>query len=79
VDGASFRAGKPEILFEGPFLGGLRGVILPGFNFPDYDVAPDGKRFVMFAGSAEGARVTEAKVVLGWFAEIEHLTAAGSQ
>jgi len=78
VEGESFRAGKPEMLFEGPFLGGLRGVLLPGFNFPDYDVAPDG-RFVMFAGDTEGARITEAKVVLGWFGELERLTAVASQ
>jgi serine/threonine-protein kinase len=79
AEGESFRAGKPEILFEGPFLGGLRGVLLPGFNFPDYDVAADGKRFVMFAGDTEGARVTEAKVVLGWFGELQRLTAAAGQ
>jgi hypothetical protein len=67
------------VLFQGPFLGGLRGIMLPGFNFPDFDVARDGKRFVMFAGNTEGSRVTEAKVVLGWFDELRRLTAAGSQ
>ena len=79
AQGAGFQASKPEPVFEGPFLGGLRGILLPGFNFPDYDVRSDGKRFVMFEGSTEGEETTEAKVVLGWFGELERLTAAGSQ
>ncbi len=78
TEGDSFRASRPEIVFEGNFLGGLRGVLLPGFNFPDYDVTADGKRFVMFQGSTEGALVTEAKVVLGWFEELRRLAEAGA-
>jgi len=79
TEGGSFRASRPEVVFEGPYLGGLRGVLLPGFNFPDYDVTADGKRFVMFQGSTEGALATEAKVVLGWFDELQRLTAAGKR
>jgi hypothetical protein len=79
ADGGSFKASRPEVVFEGRFLGGLRGVMLPGFNFPDYDVAADGQRFVMFQGSTEGALATEAKVVLGWFEELLRLTAAGTR
>ncbi|HSO23814.1 MAG TPA: hypothetical protein VLT81_12945, partial [Chondromyces sp.] len=79
TEGDSFRASRPDIVFDGNFLGGLRGVLLPGFNFPDYDVAADGKRFVMFQGSTEGALATEAKVVLGWFEELRRLAAAGAR
>jgi hypothetical protein len=53
AEGAGFRAGKPQVVFQGSFLGGLRGILLPGFNFPDYDVSGDGRRFVMFAGETE--------------------------
>ncbi len=78
-EGSSFRASRPEIVFEGNFLGGLQGVLLPGFNFPDYDVSADGKRFVMFQGTTEGALATEAKIVLGWFEELRRLAEAGAQ
>jgi serine/threonine-protein kinase len=77
AEGGTFRASKPEPVFRGAFLGGLRGVTLPGFNFPDYDVSGDGKRFVMFAGGAEKRPATQAKVVLGWFTELRRLTAGG--
>jgi len=79
TDGESFRASRPEVVFEGDYLGGLRGVLLPGFNFPDYTVAPDGKRFVMFQGSTEGALATEARVVLGRFQELKRLSEAGAR
>ncbi len=79
AEGQTFRASKPEPVFRGAFLGGLRGVTLPGFNFPDYDVSGDGRRFVMFAGGAERRQVTQAKVVLGWFGELKRLTASGGK
>ncbi len=78
TEGASFRANRPDVVFEAGFLGGLRGILLPGFNFPDYDVSPGGDRFVMFQGTTEGAQATEAKVVLGWFEELRRLTEAGA-
>ncbi len=79
AEGQTFRASKPEPVFRGAFLGGLRGVTLPGFNFPDYDVSGDGRRFVMFAGSTEKRPATQAKVVLGWFEELRRLTSAGGR
>jgi serine/threonine-protein kinase len=79
AEGQTFRASKPEPVFRGAFLGGLRGVTLPGFSFPDYDVSGDGRRFVMFAGGAEKRPTTQAKVVLGWFDELRRLTAAGGR
>jgi serine/threonine-protein kinase len=77
TEGESFLATRPEVVFEGNFLGGIRGVLLPGFNFPDYEVAANGDRFVMFQGTTEGALATEAKVVLGWFEELQRLASAG--
>jgi serine/threonine-protein kinase len=77
ASGGGFRASRPEQLFKGAFLGGLRGILLPGFNFPDYDAAADGKRFVMFEGGQSRRPTTRAKVVLGWFQELERLTGGG--
>ena len=34
---------------------------------PSYDVAPDGKRFLVIKGSDEAATTKELKVVLSWF------------
>jgi Tol biopolymer transport system component len=79
ADGISFRAGKPESVFKGAFLGGLRGILLPGYNFPDYDVAPSGQGFVMFEGKTESRETSRAKVVIGWFEELERLTKAGGR
>jgi len=36
----TFSAGKPTLLFEGPHVPTPR-------SFPDYDVSPDGQRFLM--------------------------------
>jgi hypothetical protein len=53
-----FRAGVPKILFQGRYGQG-------------YDVAPDGKRFLMVKpDTTDQARVIEAHVVLNWFEEV---------
>ena len=61
-------AGKPTLLFEGPYLSGLGPTGNPGTN---YDVTPDG-RFVMIRAE-EGAGATQIHVVLNWFEELERL------
>jgi hypothetical protein len=72
-------AGKPDLVFRGPFLGGIRGLLLLGFNFPDYDVSGDGRRFVVFTGGGAKRSVTRARVVLNWFDELRRLTSAGGR
>jgi dipeptidyl aminopeptidase/acylaminoacyl peptidase len=79
AEGSSLRAGKPDLVFRGPFLGGIRGLLLPGFNFPDYDVSGDGRRFVVFTGGGAKRSVTRARVVLNWFDELRRLTSAGGR
>jgi hypothetical protein len=54
--GPTFRAGKPRLLFEGNYESG-------------YDVAPDGKRFMMVKAS-ESATAPKLHVVLEWFDEL---------
>ncbi len=59
---------KPEVLFEGrfaddPFGGDAR----------NYDIAPDGKRFVMVPADAEEEPLDELRFVVNWFEELKRL------
>jgi Tol biopolymer transport system component len=77
VDGSgqSFRTGKPRPAITGTYVGGLGGVQAGNYFFPDYDVAPDGT-FVLFSGDEMPEGVTTAKLVTGWFSELQRLTTA---
>ena len=67
----SFAVGKPHMLFAGPYEPA------PLTN-PDYDVSPDGQRFLMLkpADQAE-ASPTQINVVLNWFEELKRLVPPG--
>jgi hypothetical protein len=69
----SFTAGKPRMLFEGPY------VATTG-TFPNYDVSPDGQRFLMLkpTESAEAAP-TQINVVLNWFEELKQKVPTGKK
>jgi len=55
--------GKPELLFQGPNLGGVK-------YWRAWDIAPEGERFV----AVEQAPVpTELQVVLNWSEELKRL------
>ena len=60
----TFSAGKPRMLFEGPYVPTPR-------SFPDYDVSPDGVRFLMLKPSAELQGPSQINVVLNWFEELK--------
>jgi eukaryotic-like serine/threonine-protein kinase len=62
----SFTAGKPRVLFEGRYNPA------PGTT-PNYDVSPDGQRFLMIKPSeaSEAAAPTQINVVLNWFEELK--------
>jgi Tol biopolymer transport system component len=62
----TFRAGRPEILFEGRYVtsGLVRG-------FPFYDISPDGQRFLMIKRVEGGTG--QINVVLNWFEELKRL------
>jgi len=49
-------------MFEGPFLN------VPGRS---YDVAPDGKHFVMIEENQKQPPTTQLNVVLNWFSELK--------
>ena len=68
-----FAAGKPRMLFEGQYLP-AQGTL------PNYDVSPDGQRFLMLktADSAETAP-TQINVVMNWFEELKQRVPTGKK
>jgi hypothetical protein len=65
-EGPSFKRGPSSVLFTGSYLGG------PGRR---YDLAPDGKRFLMIEASSPR---DELIVVSNWFEELERLVPTDS-
>ena len=62
----TFRAGTPTLLFEGQYYHES------GVDTANYDVTPDGQRFLMIQlGEPEAA--TQINVVLNWFEELKRL------
>jgi Tol biopolymer transport system component len=71
AQGDSLRTGKPVRLFTGSFRGGITGVSIGGNIFADYDVTPDGQRFVMFpATEVESTNRGMLTLVTPWFDEL---------
>ena len=68
----TFSAGKPRTLFEGPYLPTPR-------SFPDYDVSPDGQRFLMLKPSEQTSSLTQIVVVQNWFEELKQKVPAGKK
>jgi len=65
--------GKPRMLFEGQYQP------TPA-TFPNYDVSPDGQRFLMLKPSEqEQAAPTQINVVLNWFEELKHKVPTGKK
>jgi para-nitrobenzyl esterase len=63
--GPTFRAGKPEVLFEGSY------VLDPHISaIPYYDVSADGQRFLMIK---DDTKPDQIHVILNWFEELERL------
>jgi len=68
-----FVAGKPRVLFEGEYL-------LTPLAFPNYDVSPDGQRFLMLKPTEQKATApAQINVVLNWFEELKRLVPAGKK
>jgi hypothetical protein len=58
-------AGKPRLLFEDRFVRGLT------LGHTNYDVSPDGQRFLMIKDAAQQAASLQVNVVLNWFDELK--------
>lgn len=62
----SFSAGTPKMLFEGAYQ------LLPTISTPNYDVSPDGQRFLMLKSTEQAQPApTQINVVLNWFEELK--------
>jgi serine/threonine-protein kinase len=69
----SFSAGKPRMLFEGQYQPNQGAVA-------NYDVSPDGQRFLMLKPVAQAqAGPTQINVVLNWFEELKQKVPAGKK
>jgi eukaryotic-like serine/threonine-protein kinase len=66
----SFTAGKPRVLFEGRY-NPAQGTT------PNYDVSPDGQRFLMIKPSEAEQAPTQINVVLNWFEELKRRVPPG--
>jgi serine/threonine-protein kinase len=68
-----FAAGKPRMLFEGPYLP-------TPLTAANYDVSLDGQRFLMLKPSEQvQAAPTQINVVLNWFEELKRRVPAGAK
>jgi serine/threonine-protein kinase len=67
----TFSAGKPKVLFEGTYVPTPR-------SFPDYDVSPDGQRFLMLKATEQTAPM-QINVVLNWFEELKQKVPTGTK
>jgi hypothetical protein len=68
----SFSAGKPRMLFQGPFAHAARAN-------PDYDVSPDGQKFLMLKANEQAQAPVQINVVLNWFEELKRKVPTGEK
>jgi len=68
-----FAAGKPRVLFE-------RQYVPTPLTSPDYDVSPDGQRFLMLKSiESAGSAPTQINIVLNWFEELKQKVPTGKK
>jgi hypothetical protein len=67
-----FSAGKPKTLFEAPYVPSPR-------SLPNYDVSPDGQRFLMLKPTEQAQAPEQINVVLNWFEELKRRVPAGAK
>jgi eukaryotic-like serine/threonine-protein kinase len=68
----TFSAGNPKMLFEGPYVPTPR-------SFQDYDVSPDGQRFLMLKAGGQAQVSAQINVVLNWFEELKQKVPTGKK
>jgi eukaryotic-like serine/threonine-protein kinase len=68
----TFSADKPKMLFEGSYLPTLQ-------TMANYDVTPDGQRFLMVKASEQDASTRQINVVLNWFEELKQKVPTGKK
>ncbi|MFY9532178.1 MAG: protein kinase, partial [Candidatus Acidiferrales bacterium] len=69
----SFTVGKPRMLFKGQY-------VPTATTPPNYDVSPDGQRFLMLKPTEQAqAAQTQINVVLNWFEELKRRVPSGKK
>ena len=68
----SFAVGKPRVLFTGEY-------VLASVPVSNYDVSPDGQRFLMVKPSEQTSSLTQIVVVQNWFEELKQKVPAGKK
>jgi Tol biopolymer transport system component len=69
----TFSVGKAKVLFEGPY-------VPSPLSSTDYDVSPDGQRFLMLKYNEEAqAAPVQINVVLNWFEELKQKVPTGKK
>jgi eukaryotic-like serine/threonine-protein kinase len=66
----AFSAEKPQVMFEGNYIN-VMGI--------EYDVAPDGKHFVMIQANEPKSPSTELNAVFNWFADLTRQVPAAKE
>jgi len=69
---SGFHAAKPRMLFEGHYVAD-KG------RQRNYDVTPDGQRFVMVKPSEQESAATQINVVLNWFEDLKRRVGPGAK
>ena len=67
---STFSPGSPKLVFEG-----VHGMFVG--TLANYDVSPDGQRFLMIQEAASGEALTQINVVLNWFEELKQRVPVG--
>jgi Tol biopolymer transport system component len=68
----TFSVGKPRVLFEGRYVPTPR-------SFQDYDISPDGQRFLMLKATEQAQSPEQINVVLNWFEELKQKVPTGTK
>ena len=78
--GSELRASAPKMLFEGDYYEGSGASCeMGGPAAANYDVTPDGQRFLMVRDGTQGAFSTRAIVVVNWAEELRSKERARAQ
>ena len=68
----AFSAGRPRLLFEGAY-------VPTPLTLPDYDVSPDGQRFLILKAPEQAQAPAQINVVLNWFEELKRRVPSGTK
>jgi len=66
----NFSVGKAKILFRGTYL-------RTPFTYPQYDVSPDGQRFLMIKPTEQSSSLNQIVIVQNWFEELKRRVPTG--